>query len=92
MLAGERDAVASIQPLLAPLCRKTVDCGPTPNALIMKFAANLFMICMVTGLAEAMYFAHRHGAELATLVTNFDASPMASDVPGSKPRRSLPRK
>ena len=37
MLAGAADVVASVQPLLTPMCRKTVDCGPTPNALIMKF-------------------------------------------------------
>jgi 3-hydroxyisobutyrate dehydrogenase len=80
MLAGACDAVASVRPLLAPMCRKTVDCGPTPNALIMKFAVNLFMICMVTGLAEAMHFAERHSVDLTRLVTALDASPMASDV------------
>ena len=80
MLAGAADVVASVQPLLAPICRKTVDCGATPNALIMKFAVNLFMICMVTGLAEAMHFARSYGVDLGTLVTVLDASPMASDV------------
>jgi 3-hydroxyisobutyrate dehydrogenase len=80
MLAGTRDAVASVQSLLAPMCHKTVDCGPAPNALIMKFAVNLFMICMVTGLAEAVHFAQSHGADLAKLITVLDASPMASDV------------
>ena len=80
MLAGACDAVAFVQPLLAPMCRKTVDCGPTPNALIMKFAVNLFMICMVTGLAEAMHFAQSYCVDLARLVTVLDASPLASDV------------
>jgi len=80
MLAGAADVVASVQPLLAPICRKTVDCGATPNALIMKFAVNLFMICMVTGLAEAMHFARSYDVDLGTLVTVLDASPMASDV------------
>src|SRR5579864_6200944 len=80
MLAGACDAVAFVQPLLAPMCRKTVDCGPTPNALIMKFAVNLFMICMVTGLAEAMHFAQSYCVDLARLVAVLDASPMASDV------------
>ena len=80
MLAGAADVVASVQPLLAPMCRKTVDCGPTPNALIMKFTVNLFMICMVTGLAEAMHFARSHDVDLGALVTVLDASPMASDV------------
>jgi len=80
MLAGAADVVASVQPLLTPMCRKTVDCGPTPNALIMKFTVNLFMICMVTGLAEAMHFARSYDVDLGTLVTVLDASPMASDV------------
>jgi 3-hydroxyisobutyrate dehydrogenase len=80
MLAGARDTVASVQPVLVPMCRKTFDCGPTPNALIMKFSVNLFMICMVTGLSEAMHFAQSHGADLAQLVAILDASPMASDV------------
>jgi 3-hydroxyisobutyrate dehydrogenase len=80
MLAGAADVVASVQPLLAPMCRKTVDCGATPNALIMKFAVNLFMVCMVTGLAEAMHFARSYDVDLGTLVTVLDASPMASDV------------
>ena len=80
MLAGAPESVASVEPLLAPMCRKTVACGPTPNALIMKFSVNVFMICMVTGLSEAMHFAHSHGADLAKLVAVLDASPMASDV------------
>lgn len=80
MLAGTHDAVASVQPVLAPMCRTAVDCGPIPNALIMKFAVNLFMICMVTGLSEAMHFAQSHGADLAKLVTVLDASPMSSEV------------
>jgi 3-hydroxyisobutyrate dehydrogenase len=80
MLAGAPGPVASVRPLLEPMCRKSVDCGPTPNALIMKLAVNLFMICMVTGLAEAVHFAQRHGVDLANLVTVLDASPMASDV------------
>jgi len=46
----------------------------------MKFTVNLFMICMVTGLAEAMHFARSHDVDLGALVTVLDASPMASDV------------
>jgi 3-hydroxyisobutyrate dehydrogenase len=80
MLAGTPGPVASVRPLLEPMCRKSVDCGPTPNALLMQLAVNLFMICMVTGLAEAVHFAQRHGVELAKLLTVLDASPMASDV------------
>jgi 3-hydroxyisobutyrate dehydrogenase len=80
MLAGEPEGVASVRPLLAPMCRAAIDCGPVPNALFMKLAVNLFMTAMVTGLAEAAHFAQRHGLDLARLVAVLDAGPMASDV------------
>jgi len=62
------------------MCRDAIACGPVPNGLYMKLAVNLFMIAMVTGLAEAVHFAERHGLDLAQLVAVLDASPMASDV------------
>ena len=80
MLAGEPEDVASVRPLLAPMCRDAIACGPAPNALFMKLAVNLFMTTMVTGLAEAAHFAERHGVDLAQLVAVLDAGPMASDV------------
>ncbi len=46
----------------------------------MKLAVNLFMICMVTGLAEAVHFSAAHGLDLGRLVQILDACPMASDV------------
>jgi 3-hydroxyisobutyrate dehydrogenase len=80
MLAGAPATIALARPTLSCMCRTLVDCGPTPNALILKCAVNLFMICMVTGLAEAMHFAQCQGIDLATFVAVLDASPMASDV------------
>ena len=80
MLAGAKEDVASVRSLLAPMCRHAIECGPVPNALFMKLAVNLFMIPMVTGLAEAAHFAERHGLNLAQLVAVLDAGPMASDV------------
>jgi len=80
MLAGDPEVVQSVRPLLAPMCRDAIACGPVPNALYMKLAVNLFMTAMVTGLAEAVHFAERHGLDLGQLVAVLDASPMASDV------------
>ena len=80
MLAGAPATIALVRRTLSRMCRTLVDCGPTPNALTMKLAVNLFMICMVTGLAEATHFAQCHGIDLAKFVTVLDASPMASDV------------
>jgi len=55
-------------------------CGPVPNALLMKLSVNLFLISLVTGLAEAVHFADRHGLNLNQFVAVLNAGPMASDV------------
>jgi 3-hydroxyisobutyrate dehydrogenase len=91
MLAGEPEAVASVRPLLAPMCRDAVVCGPVPNALFMKLAVNLFMITMVTGLAEAVHFADRRGLDLAQLAAVVDAGPMASDMSRVKTAKLVAR-
>lgn len=91
MLAGEPDAVAAVRPLLAPLCRDAVECGPVPSALLMKLAVNLFLITMVTGLAEASHFADRHGLDMARFVAVLDAGPMASAVSRMKADKLLAR-
>ncbi|GAA3834235.1 NAD(P)-dependent oxidoreductase [Amycolatopsis tucumanensis] len=80
MLAGGPGAVAEVGPLLAPVCRQVVECGPVPGALLMKLAVNLYLITMVTGLAEATHFAERQGLDLARFVEVLNAGPMASDV------------
>ena len=80
MLAGEPRVVQSVRPLLAPICRAAIDCGAVPNALLMKLAVNLFMIAMVTGLAEAAHFAARNGLELTRLMAVIEAGPMSNDV------------
>ncbi|MFJ9716971.1 NAD(P)-dependent oxidoreductase [Streptomyces sp. NPDC101213] len=91
MLAGDDDAVADVRPLLAPLCRKTFACGPVPGALLMKFSVNLFLITLVTGLAEAFHFADRHGLDRNLLRDVLDAGPMASAVSRGKAPKLLAR-
>lgn len=80
MMGGEPEVVASVRPLLTPMCCDAVACGPVPNGLYMKLAVNLFMTTMVTGLAEAVHFAERHDLDLSKLVAALDAGPMASSV------------
>ena len=80
MLAGDADAIANIRPLLTPMCREAIICGPVPNALLMKLSVNLFLISLVTGLAEAVHFADRHGLNPDQVVAVLDAGPMASGV------------
>lgn len=80
MLAGRPEPVRTVQDLVRPLYRESVLCGDVPNALTMKLAVNLFLITMVTGLAEATHFAQRHGIPLAQYAHALNAGPMASDV------------
>lgn len=82
MLAGEN--ATEVQPLLEPMCRESVFCGPVPNALLMKLSVNLFLITMVTGLAEAAHFARRHGLDMARFLAVHNAGPMASAVSKTK--------
>lgn len=87
MLAGRDADVERVRPLLAPMCRETFDCGAVPGALLMKFAVNLYLITMVTGLAEAFAFAGRRGLDPGLLADVLDAGPMASSVSRVKARK-----
>jgi 3-hydroxyisobutyrate dehydrogenase len=80
MLAGEETAAQAIRPLLKSMCHQTTVCGAVPNALYMKLAVNLYLITMVTGLAEAVHFADRHGLDMRQFLAVLDAGPMASSV------------
>lgn len=91
MLAGDGDAVGAVRPLLAPLCRETFVCGAVPGALLLKFSVNLFLIAVVTGLAEAFHFAERHGLDQRLLRDVLDAGPMASAVSRVKAPKLLER-
>ncbi|MET0496261.1 MAG: NAD(P)-dependent oxidoreductase [Actinoplanes sp.] len=80
MLAGEPGDVAMVRPLLAPMIRDAIECGPVPQGLLMKLATNLFLINLVTGLAESYHFAERYGLDLERLTAVLNAGQMASDI------------
>ena len=80
MLAGAPAAVDRVRGLMPAMCRDTFVCGPVPSALTTKLAVNVFLITMVSGLAEAMHFAQRHGVDAELFRSILDAGPMASPV------------
>lgn len=80
MLAGAPGVVEEIRPWLGPMCHQTFFCGPAPNALRMKLAVNMFLIPLVTSLAETFHFAERQGLDPRQLEAILDAGPMASNV------------
>jgi 3-hydroxyisobutyrate dehydrogenase len=91
MLAGDAAAIAEVRPLLGLMCRETMVCGRVPRALLMKLSVNLFLISLVTGLAEAVHFADRNGLDLNQLMAVLNAGPMASDVSRVKAPKLLSR-
>jgi 3-hydroxyisobutyrate dehydrogenase len=80
MVAGDEPEVGAVRTLVAPMCKDTFACGPVPNALTMKLAVNLFLITMVTGLAEAAHFARQSGLDLSLFRSIVGAGSMSSDV------------
>ena len=91
MLAGEPGPVAEVERLLAPVARQAFRCGPVPNGLLTKLSVNIFLITMVTGLAESLHFAGRHGLDVAQVGAVLDAGPMASAVSRGKVAKLLDR-
>ncbi|MBA3528096.1 MAG: NAD(P)-dependent oxidoreductase [Propionibacteriaceae bacterium] len=89
MLAGELEHLARVRPMLEPMCHQIFFCGDVPNAVLMKLSVNMFLITMVTGLAEAFHFAGRHGLDLTQLLAVLDAGPMASTVSHAKSAKLL---
>lgn len=89
MVAGAAEDVAEVRTLISSMCRTSFDCGAVPGALAMKLAVNTFLIATVTGLAEAVHFAGRHGLDLGLLTAVLDAGPMASDVSRMKGAKLL---
>lgn len=80
LLAGDPAAVEEVEPLLRPMCRAAVKCGPIGSGLLMKLSLNLFLNTMIASLAEAAHFAEQNGLDLRQFQAALDAGPMASDV------------
>lgn len=80
LLGGDPATVADVRPLMTPMSRATVVCGPVGAGMMMKLAINLYLNTMVAALGEAVNFAAHNGLDLAALQTAFEAGPMASDV------------
>lgn len=80
LVAGNAEAVDRVVPVLDAVCRDIVRFGDVPAASTAKLAVNLFLVTMVTGLAESVLFAQAHGLDAAAVGRVLDGGPMASDV------------
>lgn len=85
MLAGaDVAAVEGTWTLIAPLVRHVVRCGAVPSALTIKLAVNSYMITMLTGLAEAVHLADRHGVDRRILAEVLLGGTLASPLLATK--------
>ncbi|MET1007072.1 MAG: NAD(P)-dependent oxidoreductase [Propionibacteriaceae bacterium] len=85
MLAGaDAVVVEQTRALIAPLVRHSVGCGAVPSALTTKLAVNSFMITMLTGLAEAVHLADRHGVDRRVLAEVLLGGTLASPLLATK--------
>ena len=84
MASGAQAMIDDIEPLILKMAKAVHRCGPVPGALQMTLAVNLFLIALVTGLAEAVTFARSAGLDIDLFRTILDAGPMASTVSRTK--------
>jgi 3-hydroxyisobutyrate dehydrogenase len=80
MLAGDETALARARPIVELLCSTTTVCGMVPAALTMKLAVNVFLVTLVTGLAESFDFARQRGLDLQQLRGILDGGQMSSPI------------
>ena len=78
MLAGDDDVLDLVEGVVAPMTAATFRCGEVPRAIETKLAANVFLIGMVSALAEAVHFARGRGLDPEVLRSVLDAGTMAS--------------
>lgn len=85
MLAGaDVAAVEGTGTLIEPMVRHVVRCGAVPAALTTKLAVNSYMITMLTGLAEAVHLADRHGLDRRILAEVLLGGTLASPLLATK--------
>lgn len=91
MLAGDHDALDLVEPLIAPLTSARFRCGEVPKAIETKLAVNVFLIGMVSALAEAVHFARGRDLDMEVLHSVLDAGPMSSAVSRGKLAKLIAR-
>ncbi|MCK2037856.1 NAD(P)-dependent oxidoreductase [Microbacterium sp. SSW1-49] len=84
LVGGAADDVAEVAPLLEPLTKTVIHCGPVGHGLLMKLAVNHYLVISIAGLAEAVHFADGHGLDLDVLSEALNSGQLASDITRAK--------
>ena len=80
LVGGDDDDLEQVRPLLTPMTKEIVHCGPVGNGLLMKLTVNLYLDVMLAALAEAVHFADRHDLDRAMVRRAIMVGPMAAEL------------
>jgi 3-hydroxyisobutyrate dehydrogenase len=84
MAAGDEVHLDELDDMFGAMCRLVLRCGAPPSAMRMKFAVNIYLIAVVTALAEAYHFAQAHDLHLEVFATAINSGQMASPIAAVK--------
>lgn len=84
MTAGDDARLDELSDVFAAMCRLVLRCGQPPSATRMKFAVNIYLIAVVTALAEAYHFAQAQELDLEVFADAIKSGQMASPIAGVK--------
>jgi 3-hydroxyisobutyrate dehydrogenase len=87
--AARPAAVERLAPVLAAIGKRTIRCGPPPNAMTIKLANNLVQIGLWEAFAEGTRLIERSGADLELFYDVLAGGPMASKVLEAKTAKVL---
>jgi 3-hydroxyisobutyrate dehydrogenase len=91
IVAGQTSVIEKASGLLEPMCREVILCGEVPKALMMKLSINVFLISLVSGLAECVHFAESNGVDRTLLLEAINSSHLSSDFSRVKLPKLLTR-
>ncbi|KAF4338967.1 gamma hydroxybutyrate dehydrogenase [Fusarium beomiforme] len=78
MIAGDPDVATKIKPVVEPITKAAIYCGPIGSGLKAKYAVNLFLVSVTAGLAESINLARAQGLDLTAFGEVLDNCPLAS--------------
>lgn len=84
MAAGDADRLDDLEPVLTAMCHRVLRCGAPPAGTRMKFAVNIYLLALVTALAEAYHFAQASHLDLGTFVEAVNSGQMACPIAAVK--------
>lgn len=82
LISGDRDVVARVSPMLAPLTGKLVDFGErVDGAAAFKLLGNLFLMALTAGFTDMLALAKAMGVSPAEVTTLFEHFNPGAQVP-----------